>query len=601
MSDVDKILEDLLNSKRLKELATFTRRIYSDQPLIQTGKQMRERANRPKPPLSNLPRTDYTPDHPWKPSSVAPRQLSFDHTSTGVSRPEVVKGNVPERYYQLREIAAEQPRPGNASLSGALAYGTRSANRLFYEQARFMEDFEDDYEFHGTYSQYFPTYSSMTLNQLRGYFSWRTRVRHGEMPEAPLSFAFLYVYELLCGIGTTPGEQGLHDLIAFRDAYLQTDMAQGSTFSSYLRRWLRDYVVYHELDPALLPGTTGGMQEHVYTLLQGEEAALRAQKLTRKEAALEASRTPDDEVLMTALNDCSSYQICGARLYKDQPADVRFIACQTFRALAVHCAKRRKTDFVEGLFGSTFSEPYTMFSSAVFYEPEPHADASVRMSALECFTCREGRWRRHVLCDATSRSSELGSIMHAVDQRLREKLNFPYPLKERPVAAYVVKIIDKAIDELLAAKAEAERRRIDIDLSQLGHIRAAAAVSREALLTDDEREESTAPVVRLDSETPASPSEVPCAKTALESTSERDVGISEPSPLGLTDSEDRVLRALLHGLSAPTDTGVLLSLLVDSINEKLFDLVGDTVIEYVGDDPVLIEDYVEDVREIVDE
>ena len=43
----------------------------------------------------------------------------------------------------------------------------------------------------------------------------------------------------------------------------------------------------------------------------------------------------------------------------------------------------------------------------------------------------------------------------------------------------------------------------------------------------------------------------------------------------------------------------MLSLVVDSINEKLFDVVGDAVIEYEGDDPVLVEDYLEDVREIL--
>ena len=43
----------------------------------------------------------------------------------------------------------------------------------------------------------------------------------------------------------------------------------------------------------------------------------------------------------------------------------------------------------------------------------------------------------------------------------------------------------------------------------------------------------------------------------------------------------------------------LLSLVVDAINEKLFDLIGDAVIEYEDDEPAIIEDYADDVREIV--
>ena len=37
-------------------------------------------------------------------------------------------------------------------------------------------------------------------------------------------------------------------------------------------------------------------------------------------------------------------------------------------------------------------------------------------------------------------------------------------------------------------------------------------------------------------------------------------------------------------------------MLVDAINEVLFDLVGDTLIEYGPDGPELIEDYREDVE-----
>ena len=40
-------------------------------------------------------------------------------------------------------------------------------------------------------------------------------------------------------------------------------------------------------------------------------------------------------------------------------------------------------------------------------------------------------------------------------------------------------------------------------------------------------------------------------------------------------------------------------LLVDGINEKLFDLLGDTAIEYGAEGPCLIDDYRDDVRELM--
>ena len=42
-------------------------------------------------------------------------------------------------------------------------------------------------------------------------------------------------------------------------------------------------------------------------------------------------------------------------------------------------------------------------------------------------------------------------------------------------------------------------------------------------------------------------------------------------------------------------------MLADGINEKMMDLIGDTVIEFSGDSPEIIEDYTEDLREMIPE
>ena len=41
---------------------------------------------------------------------------------------------------------------------------------------------------------------------------------------------------------------------------------------------------------------------------------------------------------------------------------------------------------------------------------------------------------------------------------------------------------------------------------------------------------------------------------------------------------------------------LLPSMLADSINEKLMDMIGDVVIEFDGEDPVLVEDYEEELE-----
>ena len=78
-----------------------------------------------------------------------------------------------------------------------------------------------------------------------------------------------------------------------------------------------------------------------------------------------------------------------------------------------------------------------------------------------------------------------------------------------------------------------------------------------------------------------------------------------PSPVcepecPLSPAEYRVLKCLLYGgdLSWVTAEGFLLSVLADSINEKLYDQFQDSVLQ-MDDVPVLVEDYINDLKEMV--
>lgn len=73
-----------------------------------------------------------------------------------------------------------------------------------------------------------------------------------------------------------------------------------------------------------------------------------------------------------------------------------------------------------------------------------------------------------------------------------------------------------------------------------------------------------------------------------------------PAPYGLTAIELELLQSLLDGTPWEVPAGTSLDMLVDSINEKLFDLLGDTALEFdglVSGMPAIIDDYAEDVRE----
>ncbi len=131
-----------------------------------------------------------------------------------------------------------------------LAKPAHSEARIFHEQGKFMEDFEDDVDFREEVVRYFPTYQAMTDMQLRGYFSWRTCVRKGDVRRTSLSFAFMHIYELLNGIGAATPEDAFRALRAFWEAYRKLD----ARIDSYVTLWLKDFVIYNALDRSFLDG-----------------------------------------------------------------------------------------------------------------------------------------------------------------------------------------------------------------------------------------------------------------------------------------------------------------------------------------------------------
>ena len=103
--------------------------------------------------------------------------------------------------------------------------------RNFYRQGKFMEDYADDAPWTGEYRRYFTTYHDLHLPQLRGYFTWRTALRRGEFRPIAASLAYMYVYELLCGIGASSPEDSLHKMQEFEKGFLDSGIGD-----SFMRR-----------------------------------------------------------------------------------------------------------------------------------------------------------------------------------------------------------------------------------------------------------------------------------------------------------------------------------------------------------------------------
>ena len=133
--------------------------------------------------------------------------------------------------------------------------------------------------------------------------------------------------------------------------------------------------------------------------------------------------------------------------------------------------------------------------------------------------------------------------------------------------------------------------QLQLDFSALSKIRSDAEITRNRLLTDEEREEAVIcgeSGIGKEAELPEEPARL-----------ENQSGAEEPSEYGLDYMETEILLALLNGKNAAevNTGGQLLSVLVDQINEKLFDVFADTVIEN-GMSPRILPDYEEELKAI---
>lgn len=335
---------------------------------------------------------------------------------------------------------------------------------------------------------------------------------------------------------------------------------------------------------------------------------------------------------MAAINALSTYNLNNSRLDRGHHRDLRHVACAVYVRMARYYDTHRKSGIVASLFGEETAMPYTMFASAVFFAPNRHEDCEYRLDPIHIYRCQNGFWECMRIHGSRQKSSKLGEMMRACDQRLRLALDPAHPLKEEKVPKYLAKIIDDEIVAWLSWDAAHQPVKIDIDLSQLGHIRNAAAQTREALLIDEEREDD------VPMEVEATLIEQPNTESAPGMTAgpgEMATRQDEPDEPTVSTEEFGVVAPLLASVPAPVTpasaeaanklapaaaaylcalleqntaqaasaverSGQSEDMLVDTINEALFDLVGDTVIEFGAAGPHIIEDYEADVRGYLD-
>lgn len=428
----------------------------------------------------------------------------------------------------------------------------QSRESIFIKQGKLLAAYEDDYVYDRRVTHYFPTYQSLTNPELRGYFSWRTKLRRGNLQKTSLTYAFLYIYELLNQIGVADPMDGYRKLTEFRDAYGALD----DGILPYLNLWLMDYVVYYNLDAGLL----------------ADDPQVR---FNRGIAVLDSIQSRGDEEVIRAVKQLSPKWLERSKFYREYREDCDTVIVRVLRRMSAHYNARCKKTMVEQYFGSFSQYRVILFDAAVFHERQVEGSRQYKVDENYIYRCRNGLWSVQKYNCLPHSNGKLGDVLKAIDGVMRECYGYGCPIQYKLDTKWILKIIQEEARNLLTEKKAAEEKKITIDYSRLARIRDDAAVTRDRLMVEEEAEEEAPPV-----QTPA-PAE-------------------EPEDTPLTRDEYRLLQSLLYGRDYGwvRSSGLMLSVLVDGINDKLYDTFSDSVL--LGDDPPeLIEDYIADLKEMI--
>ncbi|MBQ1407852.1 MAG: TerB N-terminal domain-containing protein [Eubacterium sp.] len=444
----------------------------------------------------------------------------------------------------------------------AVSFGGKC--RKFVRQGRFMETYEDDAPWDLGIHGYFTTYEDLNPAQLRGYFSWRTKVRKGIYEPIGSSMAYIYLYELLNGIGVSSVEESIRKLKEFDSGYPENGMI-GNGMHSNIRRWAFELAVI------------SGQNADVIRKNADPEVLKRDSMI----AVLRRPGDFSDEEVFDALCYFNGEKLRNSAAVRKHETDGKHLFAEVWRKAAPP-KDRGGINMFASCMGPRREFNWHPLGNAVFWNRFTGIDQEVVLNECHSYSCRGGKWKERCYHSLYFNKTAFGRLIRETDRRLRLYLNTGHPLKERPEDKWFANIIECVIAEDRKAKEEAAKPKITICFDDLDRIRSDAVFTRESLLTEDEKDAEIPPVPE--------PAAIDRCDTV--------------SKIPLDNRQIEIIGMIIDGLPVKEKIrswNMLPEVFADSLNELFFDEIGDAAFECDGDEITLVEDYRDDIMRLLGE
>ncbi|MCL1863051.1 MAG: TerB N-terminal domain-containing protein [Defluviitaleaceae bacterium] len=405
--------------------------------------------------------------------------------------------------------------------------------RLFFRQAKFMESFADDYASFAEFSMHYPCYQRMGYERLRTYFTWRAALRRGETVRTALSYVFLHIYELLSCIGKNSPEEALAGLVSLRKAYAP----QFPALENYLPTWLTDFHIYYNIP-----------------LVEYENDTL------------------------SDWNAFSSYDITKSKFYADN-ADL-LTECFPYVVRALTALAGKKSMMLREIFSHTSSQfvPWQPFRRAIFH---PHFNQPDRTTILpngQVYTVTDNKFATRHITPYAHKKDLAAYIIKKTESLLRQHSSYK-KITANPILLQIQSVTMPEITHAIESAVvdfykEKNRVEIKINHANLTRIREEAEDITEKLIVE----------------------EVPSPLPSMGVLDIVEKPVENSFADVLTSIEKEAIRLIhrdgdMQKIKAfAKDEGLMLEILIDGINEKAMDMIGDNLID-ADSDIAIYDDY----------
>lgn len=496
-------------------------------------------------------------------------------------------------------------------------YWRMQEDEIFYKQAKYLEDFEDDYEINQMYrNSYFSyknsyTYESFSFKDFRTYFSWRTKIRKGIFEKIDWEYDQIYINELLNKIGCKDADDAIEKLICFWKGYRKCKLIVDKIMPNIIKQF---YIINDINTP---------YQEIV------EKYPIKLKTSSKDIKEIKKGIYTDK---IEFLNEISTYKIEKSKLLETKYG---YILNECIEKVFLKLHKEfEKSNIIlpDMLVHKNMTENWWRpLASYNIYQMEK-MKKEIIIEGTEKYECKGETWSRTIYTSQSKYKNTIGYILKTMECYIREYLGYrklKLPEKKEvleDIYSYyctnkekemLQKIYNMDLQQIIQLETlqylqntkipkmtfkkkkedtfeQEEKIEVVFNQEQFAKIREKSEEIQKALIIEEQPIEEKIEIKEV-------------AKTIIEipqREEDTNTHVFKTFVYNLTQTEKEMIQVLLQKqdvenkiLQIAQKQNEMLEVMVSNINDKALEMIGDTIIE--SDMTAIYEDYENEIKQVL--